>query len=204
MAEISMDRNEKICGRQSASRIANYTVARIVCCWLMMASGPAFAQATPQEAGVATVHVDVTPGHVINSFDPDSTLGSSIDSLSYKDIDKVYTPHIIQESLSAGWGPISYRNNTELRMAAWHWTENGTWSDAAHRSGYFTASTELKGADQIHSFVCSAAPWVCHQRRSSGSRAEPHLLEKQSIPDQQIHRRKRCSPSPMGRRGLES
>ncbi len=29
-------------------------------------------------------------------------------------------------------------------MAAWHWTENGTWSDPAHKSGYFTGSTELK------------------------------------------------------------
>ena len=29
-------------------------------------------------------------------------------------------------------------------MAAWHWTENGTWSDAAHKSGSFTGSTELK------------------------------------------------------------
>ena len=93
---------------------------------------------------MATVHVDATPGHAINSFDPDSALGSSIDVLSRTDIDKVYTPHIVQESLSAGWGPITYRNNTELRMAAWHWTENGTWSDAAHRSGYFTGSTELK------------------------------------------------------------
>jgi F5/8 type C domain len=90
------------------------------------------------------VHVDAAPGHAINSFDPDSALGSSIDVLSRTGIDKVYTPHIIQESLSAGWGPITYRNNTELRMAAWHWTENGTWSDAAHRSGYFTGSTELK------------------------------------------------------------
>jgi hypothetical protein len=93
---------------------------------------------------VAMVHVDATPGHGINSFDPDSALGSSIDVLSRTGIDKVYTPHIIQEALSAGWGPITYRNNTELRMAAWHWTENGTWSDAAHRSGYFTGSTELK------------------------------------------------------------
>ena len=92
----------------------------------------------------ASVHIDATPGHVINSFDPDSALGSSIDVLSRMDIDKVYTPHIVQESLSAGWGPITYRNNTELRMAAWHWTENGSWSDAAHRSGYFTGSTELK------------------------------------------------------------
>src|SRR5438105_797283 len=88
--------------------------------------------------------VDATPGHIINSFDPDSALGTSIDVLSRNDINKVYTPHIVQESLSAGWGPITYRNNTELRMAAWHWTEDGKWSDGAHKSGYFTGSTELK------------------------------------------------------------
>jgi F5/8 type C domain len=94
-------------------------------------------------AQIATVHVDITPGHVINSFDPDRALGSSIDVLSRRDIDLVYTPHIIQESLSAGWGPITYRNNTELRMAAWHWNRNGIWSDPQHNSGYFTGSTEL-------------------------------------------------------------
>src|SRR5215471_9444017 len=82
--------------------------------------------ATSRESDVATVRVDADPAHVINSFDPDKALGSSIDVLSRTGIDKVYTPHIIEESLSAGWGPISYRNNTELRMAAWHWTENGT------------------------------------------------------------------------------
>ena len=88
--------------------------------------------------------MDAAPGHVINSFDPDSALGSSIDVLSRTGIDKVYTPHIVQEALSAGWGPITYRNNTELRMAAWHCTETGTWSDEAHKSGYFTGSSELK------------------------------------------------------------
>ena len=92
----------------------------------------------------AIVHVDVTPSHVINSFDPDSALGSSLDVLSHRDIDIVFTPHILQESLSAGWGPISYRNNSELRMAAWHWNDNGAWSDAANHSGYFTGSVELK------------------------------------------------------------
>jgi F5/8 type C domain len=102
------------------------------------------------------VRVDATPGHSINSFDPDSALGSSVDVLSRRDIDMVYSPHIIQESLSAGWGPITYRNNTELRMAAWHWTENGTWSDAAHRSGYFTGSTELK--DPIRYILAYALP----------------------------------------------
>lgn len=91
---------------------------------------------------VTTLRVDVTPGHEINSFEPDSALGSSVDVLSRKDIDQVYSPHIIQEALSAGWGPITYRNNSELRMAAWHWNENGTWSDPTNQSGYFTGSTE--------------------------------------------------------------
>lgn len=99
------------------------------------------AGAQTQADGV--VHVDVTPGHVLNSFNPDQALGTSVDVLSRRDIDLVYTPHILQESLSAGWGPISYRNNTELRKAAWHWNPAGTWSDPIHHSGYFTGSTEL-------------------------------------------------------------
>jgi hypothetical protein len=104
----------------------------------------AFAQPKPDTVPGPVGIVRVDAGHAINSFDPDGALGSSIDVLSRANIDKVFTPHIVQESLSAGWGPITYRNNTELRMAAWHWTENGTWSDAAHRSGYFTGSTERK------------------------------------------------------------
>ena len=99
---------------------------------------------SPQVPAIGTVHVDANPTHVINSFDPDRALGSSLDVLSRASIDKVHSPHIVQESLSAGWGAITYRNNTELRMGAWHWTENGTWSDAAHQSGYFTGSTDLK------------------------------------------------------------
>lgn len=91
----------------------------------------------------AELEIDATRGHEINSFDPDEALGSSVDVLSHRDIDLIYTPHVIQESLSAGWGPITYRNNSELRMAAWHWNENGVWSDPAHKSGYFTGSSEL-------------------------------------------------------------
>ena len=111
------------------------------------------AQATSEPA---TLHVDITPSHVINSFDPDSALGSSIDVLSRLDIDQVYTPHIVQEALSAGWGPITYRNNTELRMGAWHWTETGNWSDPVHHSGYFTGGTELK--DPIKYILAYALP----------------------------------------------
>ena len=119
----------------------------LVCVQLAFLYAPsATAQAGPpsQASSTALVRVDTNPAHVLNSFDPDRALGSSIDVLSRTGIDKVYSPHIVQESLSAGWGPITYRNNTELRMAAWHWTENGSWSDPVHKSGYFTGSSELK------------------------------------------------------------
>jgi hypothetical protein len=90
-----------------------------------------------------TVRVDMTPARAI-PFDPDKALGTSVDILSSKSIDTVYSPPVLKESLSAGWGPITYRQNTELTIAAWHWNPNGTWSDAAHQSGYFTGSAEPK------------------------------------------------------------
>ena len=92
---------------------------------------------------VGTIRVEATPGKAINSFDPDRAIGSSIDVLSKSGIDAVFTPHIVQEALSAGYGPITYRNNTELRMAAWHWNPKGAWSDPARKGGYWTSSAEL-------------------------------------------------------------
>src|SRR5436190_8306005 len=117
-------------------KVANTLVAAALCL------PAAFAQSAAGAAQTGTIRVDAK--RIINSFDPDAALGSSIDVLSRIDINSVFTPHILQESLSAGWGPITYRNNTELRMAAWHWNESSSWSDAAHKSGYFTGSTELK------------------------------------------------------------
>ncbi|MGE5207028.1 MAG: discoidin domain-containing protein [Chlamydiota bacterium] len=78
----------------------------------------------------------------LHTFDPDKALGSSMDILPYGIVDKVYTQPIIKECLSAGWGPITYRQHTELQIAAWHWNHNGAWSDAAGQSGYFTGSSE--------------------------------------------------------------
>jgi len=89
---------------------------------------------------ISTIHVDTS--HPIKKFDPDQALGTSIDILHANDINKVYSGPILKESLSAGWGPITYRQNTELQGAAWHWNPNGAWSDSAHQSGYFTGSSE--------------------------------------------------------------
>ena len=90
-----------------------------------------------------TVRVDISSARAIK-FDPDTALGSSMDILPADHTDLVDSEPILKESLSAGWGPITYRQNTELTVAAWHWNANGTWSDAAHETGYFTGSTELK------------------------------------------------------------
>ncbi|HMH01970.1 MAG TPA: discoidin domain-containing protein [Terriglobales bacterium] len=148
----------KVVIRISARKLLSRATIPIVVFSFLAQSGVASAQSpagnTATQTG--TIRVDAAPSHVINSFDPDSALGSSIDVLSRTGIDRVYTPHIVQEALSAGWGPITYRNNTELRMAAWHWTENGTWSDAAHRGGYFTGSTDLK--DPIKYILAYALP----------------------------------------------
>src|SRR5258708_16119064 len=105
---------------------------------------------------------------------------------------------MVQEALSAGGGPITYRNNSELRMAAWHWTEAGTWSDEAHKSGYFTASSELK--EPLRYILSYALPhrgfsasgdrpvdgpnqshWKSHPYLTSKFPAESHSLHPHSL-----------------------
>jgi F5/8 type C domain len=90
-------------------------------------------------AAAQTVHIDISAARAI-PFDPDKALGTSIDIIPAKEMDAVYSEPIVKAGLSAGWGPISYRQNTELTYDAWHWNPNGTWSDESHKSGYFTGS----------------------------------------------------------------
>ena len=95
------------------------------------------------KANAQTVAVDTNSAHA-RPFDPDQALGTSIDILPANLTDTVYNEPVLKESLSAGWGPITYRQNTELTIAAWHWNPNGTWSNAADQGGYFTGSAEPK------------------------------------------------------------
>ena len=112
---------------------------------------PSASRAMAEETGASSSgqveagkfwEVRVDTSRALQSFDPDQALGSSMDILPYGTVDKVYTAPIIKECLSTGWGPITYRQNTELQIAAWHWNHNGAWSDAASQSGYFTGSSE--------------------------------------------------------------
>src|SRR5260370_36662804 len=144
---------------------------------LRMAMGRGLGGLWAQCAVGQIVHVDTTPAKAIQ-FDPDVALGSSIDILQQNQVDAVYSEPILKESLSAGWGPITYRQNTELTVAAWHWNANGTWSDAAHQSGYFTGSAEPKECLR-HSFGYSL-PHRGRTRSDAGERKYSRLTDGDS------------------------
>ena len=91
--------------------------------------------------GAQTVRVEASPERA-TKFDPDKAMGSSMDILSAKEFETVFSDAVVRESLSAGWGPITYRQNTELTIDAWHWNPQGTWSNEEEKSGYFTGSRE--------------------------------------------------------------
>jgi hypothetical protein len=98
----------------------------------------------PFHAGGQTVTVDATPSHVVNKFSPLLALGSTVDRVPSNATDVFFRPDQIRKVLSAGWGVISYRQNTDLFVQAWHWNPKGTWSDPAGK-GYFTgAATPTK------------------------------------------------------------
>lgn len=97
-----------------------------------------------------SIRVDVTPSHSTNSIVPATALGAGIDRLPFGATDKLYVEPTIQQVLSAGWQMVSYRQNTELHIEAWHWNPNGTWSDPSGQ-GYFTGSTVL-GEPIRHSY----------------------------------------------------
>jgi hypothetical protein len=94
-----------------------------------------------------TIDVDITPAHATNRFAPDETLGAGIDRIATKAIDPLLAPAAVAKTLSSGWQTVSYRQNTELLVEAWHWNPEGTWSDSRGQ-GYFTGSADL--ASPIH------------------------------------------------------
>lgn len=101
-------------------------------------------QAASSAAATPTLlRVQAAPGQVVNSFDPDKSLGSSMDIQSRASINEIYTPDMVKVCLSAGWGPISYRLHTTETIDYWHWNPKGRWTDEANQRGYFVGSSEL-------------------------------------------------------------
>src|SRR5215467_14213192 len=89
-----------------------------------------------------SIRVDITPSHSTNSIRPTEALGAGIDRLPYQAADKLFTEENLKQVLSAGWQTVTYRQNTELHIEAWHWNPQGSWSDAAKQEGYFIGNAD--------------------------------------------------------------
>jgi hypothetical protein len=85
-----------------------------------------------------TVQVDIS--HPTNHFVPTQALGAGIDRIPAAAIDKDLIEPNLSRTLASGWQTVSYRQNTELAVEAWHWNPQGTWSDPSGK-GYFTGSS---------------------------------------------------------------
>ena len=93
-------------------------------------------------SGAQTIIVDTNSRSATNHFSPNATLGAGIDRLSTQAIDKAFTKQNLDRIAPSGWQSITYRQNTDLAVEAWHWNPEGSWSDPSGR-GYFTGSTKL-------------------------------------------------------------
>ena len=115
-------------------------------------AGPARAQ---------NIVVDAAPSHAVNSFSPFRALGGAIDRLrggntkgeNEKHTERLLTDPVLKELLGAGWQTVTYRQNTELMIEAWHWNPRGAWSNAAKQEGYFTGSAEPTNEKILHSWA---------------------------------------------------
>ena len=106
------------------------------------------------------VVVDATPSHAVNAFSPVRALGAGVDrlragegapemdrhSITKEEVesntDQLLSGPILKAILGAGWQPVTYRQNTELQIEAWHWNAQGVWSNPQRQDGYFTGSAE--------------------------------------------------------------
>jgi hypothetical protein len=89
-----------------------------------------------------TIQVDITPQNSTNHFRPNETLGAGVDRIPAEAIDNDLVQPNLGRALDSGWQPVTYRQNTELTIEAWHWNPQGTWSEPGEK-GYFTGSTKM-------------------------------------------------------------
>jgi F5/8 type C domain len=97
----------------------------------------------PLACTVVAQTISIDTSHPTNHFVPKETLGAGVDRIAAEAIDKDLLPPTLEKTLASGWQPVTYRQNTELAVEAWHWNPQGTWSDGSGASGkgYFTGAS---------------------------------------------------------------
>jgi len=133
--------NTRVCKNQIPSGEQLADSARALLALLVLMTAAVCAPETLAQ----TIRVDITPDHAVNTFRPTEALGAGVDRIPRVATDKIFTEPMLKQILSAGWQTVSYRQNTELFVEAWHWNPQGTWSEAGDK-GYFvgnSAPTEI-------------------------------------------------------------
>src|SRR6266516_2882158 len=86
------------------------------------------------------ISTTVLADHPVNQCAPGQALGAGVDGHEKGDCARMFTDKNIEQMLSAGFGPLTYRLRTELAGEVWHWNPQGTWSDPVHQCGYWTSN----------------------------------------------------------------
>lgn len=102
--------------------------------------GLALSAAIPLHA--QTVRINTTVA--VNTIDPRTSVGAGVDRIPVAAIDADLTKQALAPVQKSGWQPVTYRQNTDLAIEAWHWNPQGTWS-APCEQGYFTGDPNSKG-----------------------------------------------------------
>jgi hypothetical protein len=95
------------------------------------------------------ITVRFNPGYPITRFVPSYAFGAALDGHEKGEVDHMLSPKNVNEMLTAGLKPLSYRLRTELAVEAWHWNPQGTWSERGRRQGYWTSRVSGKTGRSI-------------------------------------------------------
>jgi F5/8 type C domain len=98
--------------------------------------GLAPAAAAAPEIAIIRIGTEKPAAEII----PSEAIGAGVDGHEEGEIERIYAPDSLKEIASIPFHRLSYRLRSELGAAVWHWNEEGTWSDAEHKQGYWISS----------------------------------------------------------------
>jgi hypothetical protein len=112
----------------------------------VLLAGAAFARPARHHAPAAPtpIVIDLSDPKPANSFIPGETFGGAVDGMQQGEVLRRLTPFNVKKMRQAGLQRVTYRTRPELGIEAWHWTEEGTWSDPTRQQGYWTGSDNPK------------------------------------------------------------
>ena len=153
-------------------------------------------------AAAQKVTVDADPAHVANTFSPVRSLGAAIDRLRTGTPDHLLKDPLLHEILGAGWQTVTYRQNTELMVEAWHWNPAGQVEQRRQAGRLLRRQRRARRGNSQFVGLPAAASRLQSRRRqrlvAPHRRRSQVVLEEQSVPDQGLHRRRRLAASAVG------